>query len=120
MMLITLVWTLVALAGVVISTRALKEAKLDSQTLQDSGLNGPRRIVALAASRREQLRIIIQGLFAASGLIAWLTPPPERLEAPRIFISFLLILAAVLTVANSYLDSQDRQRLMNHFKRKPS
>jgi hypothetical protein len=65
---IATVWLTLAVIGFVFAVWAVYDALGDRQWLRDSGLNGSRRIIAHAAVRNEQARLLIMSLFIVTGV----------------------------------------------------
>jgi hypothetical protein len=109
-------WLLAALVGLSLSWRELREARIDRRYLERNGLNGPRRLVAHAAIRREGLRLLTLGAFALVGtlLVAqpWLEATPLSGGFLRLVIRAVAGGAVLHIVLVTLLDRRDRQTLL--------
>lgn len=113
---VEIIWTLVAFVGLGLSLRGLIYAKGDLDYLLEHHYNGRRLIIAKGYLRRETIRTAVQMLFAALGILAMLRPPPPGERTPgSLFLIGLLVLAAALTVLNTFGDLRDRRRLIDHW-----
>lgn len=116
-----IIWTCVALIGLIVQIWATIDAVADLHYLQALGLNGAREIVAFGSARDEMLRTVIQCMFFMIGVIAMLTAPsnPDRsVTTLGAIIAGSLCLAAVLLVVTALLDRRDRQRVIELLARK--
>lgn len=110
-----LLWTLVAIAGLVVSARSLDEAMLTRWELDVARANGARRIIARGNVRSEAMRLAIQAIYGLLGLLALVTPPanPQTpVSGYSLLVSGGLILSSLLLNVKTVLAGRDRRRLI--------
>lgn len=111
-----LLWVMGALMGTYISLQSLRTAREDERHLVHFGMDGPRRIVARAAARRERLQLTTLVVFAFTGLIVllgpWLLAWGLAGAGLAIGIRLVVCLAIGQIIAVSLLDRRDRDRLI--------
>jgi hypothetical protein len=112
----SVIWTITASIGVVVSTIALKDARHDEAILQAAKIDGAKRVVVVGHIRRETMRLIVQVCFLVTGVLVLLpgsqTGPLSETEV----IKILIVVPAALIVLNSIEDMRARQRLLNMLK----
>lgn len=106
------VWTIMAITGVVVNLHSVSDAKIDRYYAQTHIHKGTRSLVANANIRRERVRLAIQGFFVAAGILSIVNPPSVPMEGTRAFIGAVMVIASLLTVFNSIADRHDRKRLL--------
>lgn len=119
---IEIVWTSVALVGVLINCTAAVDAWRDLRALHALGLNGAREIVARGNIRRELLRIFKQGCFLFVGAYFMWLPPATPATATRpnaggIVLVVGLLLASISMDLGALIDRRERIRLIEYINR---
>jgi hypothetical protein len=105
-------WILVAVSGLIVNLFAVADAKIDRYYAQHHLHKGTRLLVAQSNIRRERTRVLIQIAFAAAGVMSFLHPATDGFEGTRALIGLSMMLASVLTVFNSFADRRDRKTLL--------
>lgn len=117
---IELLWTLLALVGLVFSVVNLREAWIDYRVLCKARVSNGRLVLAKALVKSEGARALKQIIFMAiGGLALWLpeAPPhslPLKLDIAGFLIRWGLISASGLTTYQSYLAYRVRTLLMGN------
>ena len=110
---VEIVWTLISLFGIIVSSVATIRSTEDLEALRAQGVNSIRQWVAQAARRREFFRLAVQTLFGLVGIIAMFRPPtPVPQESARWATIGLLICAQLIIVANTFFDLRYKQKLV--------
>jgi hypothetical protein len=107
---LSFIWTGVAAGGVVGHLLTLREAEIDRIILRNSGRNGPARIVADAAIRREWIRVAVSSIHLIIGSIYLVThyydaPVTKGTRAVAGFLS----LGQALLLTNAIMDLRARR-----------
>jgi len=115
----SLAWgaALVSLIGILVSLAGLRDALQDCQAVEYAGLNGPRKIVARAAVRREVMRLVLQVVLAVIALVTLSLPRPPYTMPPDVLVvigirNLLRVAAALVVAVSSIWDRVDRYRLV--------
>lgn len=115
---IEVLWTVIALAGLVYSVINFGEAHKDLQVIKARSIHNGRRIIARAALWSEGFRAIIQAIFFLTGVtVLFLPSPPTSYHQPTaqvvagILIRWGFIVSSVLLTAKAYLARRVRQLL---------
>lgn len=114
---IELVWTIIALVGLGFGAFNLNDALGDLDALNQLGIQNGRRIVAKFAIRQEIMRMTMQTIFAAIGILAMLLPEPPSapLTTVQAFIGFCirwgLIVSSAIVLTKSVDGYVTRHRL---------
>lgn len=107
------VWILLAFVGVVVSAYGLDVSRADLRAARSNGTNGPRRMVAWTALRREAIRFCAHNAFFLAGIAAATT-------LPRTLIILCLIAGSALITLESLVDRIERRRLDRYLAHNPS
>lgn len=112
--LIEIAWTLLAAIGALYHMRGVHDAGGDLSFLKRAGLNGRRRVVALRNLRSEITRLFVKTIFFGVGVVALVTPPPERTSntTASLIAGVGLVLALLALTFDSFLERQDRETLL--------
>lgn len=107
-------WTLVAVLGIYFSTRNVIDGLQDLKVLRlTNGIETQiLRVTAFGATRRDSLRLVIQTIFAAIGILAGIAPNNPNPSLLGIFVGFVFILASGMLTASSIFDNGDRKTLI--------
>lgn len=98
---IEVLWTAVAALGLGVNGKGLFDALQDRAAVARSGLNGYRRRIAVGRVRAESVRVLVQMLFVAAGVLA-LTDRSTGGALAAIFIAAALLLVADALGANRH------------------
>jgi len=107
------IWTLISLAGVVVSAWGFYLARGDIWALRLMGLNSSRLVVAKMGTRSAFTRVMVQAFFMASGILAMTRPAPLQAEFDpwRLVTIIFLFAAQIGTIISQIADIRDRTRL---------
>lgn len=109
-------WALIAVSSVsfLFHVWRFRDAEIDLIRLRDAGRNGALRRVAFGNRRREGVRIAVQLLLIGVGVFLILLPDRGSELDGRLAVAATLLLdaIAVLLLANSWADQQDRQYIL--------
>jgi len=108
----------VSFIGVIVSLAGLRDAFKDCDAVAAAGLNGPRKIVARAAVRREGMRLLLQMLLGVIAFVSVSLPrPPETMPSDVVVAigirNLLRATAAMTLTVSSIWDRVDRYRLIS-------
>lgn len=102
------IWTIIAFYGVYISVHSWRLSQSDLEALQIAGENSLAKIAANLLKRSAVIRIVVQIMFSAVGILALLRP---NLQAPNYVLTSLIVIPALLLVVSQHLDLRDRERM---------
>jgi hypothetical protein len=114
---IEILWTLLAVVGVVAASFGLRDAVRDRRWLhdQDPPANGLRETMALQRIRDEAGRVFVHGVFGTIGVLAMTIPEaPNQLDLPwnvtlaTALVRWGLIACALVLTTQSLLNRRDR------------
>lgn len=115
---IEILFTVLALVGVVFSLINTIEAIRDWGAVRRAGIGNGRRMLAWTSALAEGIRLIIQSIFATLGILAMFIPePPPQLHQPLLLVVFGavfrwgLILSSALLMVKSVMGHITRQHL---------
>jgi len=115
---IELVWTAVALTGVLVHLRGVWAAYRDRQAVLVTGADRVLDMLALGRVRGEAIRVVVDLAFAGVGVWAIYQPdPPEYTTASYVFAG-VFVGAVTLLVINGLLDDRERVLLREHVARR--
>lgn len=112
------VWSVTALAGLLVTVWGLWDAYGDRRALRLSGRNGARRLVATGNIRREWSRTYVLLCFLALGVYQMQRAPVlanQPVTPGGIALTIALVLAALSIVVGSVLDRRERVKLLAYF-----
>lgn len=109
---LSVMWVVIAGYGLIVNINGYREAREDYKWLLDSGLNGFRAIIAKGNIRHEIIRSTIQVVFMVIGILVFIDFDFRAWVSAACFI-----LAAILMVYNSFMDYEDRKRLIGYRKK---
>lgn len=109
-----ILWTLVALAGVVFRARLLRDALADHHASIEYHWSDPALAVIVAGRiRGELVGITIKTGFVAIGVWAMTQPNPPK-SIGQVIVTIVFILSVVLLDLNSWLTDRDRAKLRRY------
>lgn len=108
-----ILWTLLAIAGLMVSALASYDAYGDLLYLSEHRLNGARRIVASSNLRAEIARFVVHLLFLVIGLVVIFGPLAGYRQYVGRVILVGFILVAIVFVSETILVRRDRRKLLN-------
>lgn len=115
---IEIVWTIIALVGLIYSLFNVKDANGDLKVLREAGVGNGRLTLAKYQMQAESLRTAIQAVFLSIGLAAMALPSaPDNLDLPlrqiviQVLVTYGLIISSVLLTIKSYLGYRVRRVL---------
>ena len=104
------IWTLLALAGLIVGIMASLDARGDLEALRLLHKNGQRKIIARTAYRSELIRVAVQLMFFVAGVVSFFSPPPTTIHTPA---AIMLVLASGLLVCNSIMSFLARREALS-------
>ena len=107
-----LVWSVIALGGIVIAALNAWEALADYRAL--GGRQNGRRVVAIGNIRREIIRIGADVAFLGVGLYAGTVPANPHATMLGVVLTSCLVVGSLGFNLNSWLDRRDRIYLMRY------
>jgi len=118
---IEILWTLIALGGLVFSIYNIREAFNDVAALKLRKIKNGRMKIAMVGLKAELGRAIIQTIFLAVGILAMnFQDPPVQIHEPfkvalfRFVFQWGFILSGLILALKSYWNFQLRRDLMEH------
>ena len=115
---IEIVWTLIALVGAVVSIYNFREARDDCTALREAGLFNGRWLVARSTKWVEGLRLFVQAVFGAIGVMTMFFPEtPDQLDQPwyvvvfGILATWGLIGSSLAITTQSFINAYVRRQL---------
>lgn len=115
---IELVWTAVALTGVLVHARGVLAAWSDRQAVLVTGADRVLDMLALGRVRGEAIRIVVDLAFAGLGVWAMFQPDPPKYTTASYLFAGVFIGAVALLVINGLLDDRERVLLREHVARR--
>lgn len=111
---VELFWMAISYLGFFLMTSFYRETVGDRRVVQNSHLNGIRRIVADAAVRRYLVKSAICGMLALASTMAAFYPTPLPM-GPRTVLYLALSLVPVLLLVLNIIDRAEKIQLHNYF-----
>lgn len=118
---IEILWTLIAVVGMVYSLINFRESWLDWKLLRKIRGYDARRIVACSAMQAEGIRAAIQGFYITIGVYAMFIPETPTAHLPLRYVIFGalfrwgFVISSLLLTYKSYLGARLRKKVYNHY-----